>query len=129
MNTCLFCGKDIPNRNKYCNNHCQSEYEHQQWINRWKKGEETGIRGKYLTSKHIRRYILEKYNNKCTVCGWSEVNPFTHTIPLEVEHIDGNYMNNKEDNLTLLCPNCHSLTSTYKGANKGFGRKERKLYS
>lgn len=35
-------------------------------------------------------------------------------------------MNNKEENLLLLCPNCHSLTSTYKGANKGNGRPGRK---
>lgn len=61
--------------------------------------------------------------------GWGEVNPYTQTIPLEVEHIDGNYQNNTEDNLTILCPNCHSLTPTYKGANKGHGRKDRKQYS
>lgn len=49
-------------------------------------------------------------------------------FPLEVEHIDGNFENNSEENLTLLCPNCYSLTPTYKGANKGNGRKERKKY-
>lgn len=26
------------------------------------------------------------------------------------------------DNLRLICPNCHSLTSTYRGANRGQGR-------
>ena len=30
---------------------------------------------------------------------------------------------------SLLCPNCHSLTSTYKGANKGNGRVGRHLKS
>ena len=34
-----------------------------------------------------------------------------------------------EDNLDLICPNCHSLTATYKGANKGNGRKDREKYS
>ena len=47
---------------------------------------------------------------------------------MEVEHIDGNYKNNNEDNLILLCPNCHSLTSTYKGANLNHGRKIRSKY-
>lgn len=47
------------------------------------------------------------------------MNPYTGTIPLEVEHIDGDAENNSEDNLTLLCPNCHSLTKTYRGANRG----------
>jgi hypothetical protein len=81
-------------------------------------------------SAHIRRYLLEKANYTCEVpgCGWGETNPYTNTIPLEVEHIDGNYLNNAEENLILLCPNCHSLTATYKGANKGNGRKKRHKY-
>ena len=38
------------------------------------------------------------------------------------------YKNNKESNLILLCPNCHSLTETYKGANLNNGRKMRTKY-
>lgn len=56
------------------------------------------------------------------MCGWHKVNEFTGKVPLEVHHIDGNYKNNSEDNLQLLCPSCHSLTSTYGGANRGCGR-------
>ena len=33
---------------------------------------------------------------------------------------------NKEDNLEVLCPNCHSLTETYGSLNKN-GRKERRI--
>ena len=55
-------------------------------------------------------------------------NQYTNKIPLEVEHIDGNYKNNVEENLTLLCPNCHALTATYKGANLNKGRKSRSKY-
>jgi predicted HNH restriction endonuclease len=57
------------------------------------------------------------------------VNPYTGKIPLEIEHIDGNYMNNDENNLDLICPNCHSLTGTYKSLNLGHGRKSRKKYT
>ena len=69
--------------------------------------------------------FFEKYQNRCSLCGWGEINPTTKKTPLEIEHIDGNYKNNKEDNLLLLCPNCHSLTPTYKALNKGNGRKDR----
>ena len=55
-------------------------------------------------------------------CGWGEKNKFSNTVPIELEHIDGNSENNQLDNLKLLCPNCHSLTPTYKGLNKGNGR-------
>ncbi len=73
--------------------------------------------------------MYEKYNNRCAKCGWSERNPFTNVIPLEIEHIDGDATNNKEENLTLLCPNCHSLTPTYRGANKGHGTRDIKWLS
>jgi 5-methylcytosine-specific restriction endonuclease McrA len=69
--------------------------------------------------------MLEKYENKCCECGWGKINKYTGNIPLEVEHIDGNPYNTIEDNLKLLCPNCHSLTKSYKGANRGKGRKKR----
>lgn len=127
---CLNCGKELTNtQTKYCSHFCQQEYQHKIYINNWKNGLETGMKGKYGISKHIHKYLMEKFNSKCSKCGWGEKNPYTGNIPLEVEHIDGNYLNNKEENLDLLCPNCHSLTKTYKGANKGNGRKDRKKYS
>ena len=129
MSKCLNCGKILKSsRSKYCNSVCQHEYQHNQWIIRWKKGEETGLKGKYGISNHLKKYLFNKYDYKCAKCGWGEINPYTQTLPLEIEHIDGNYLNNNEDNLIVLCPNCHSLTSTYKGANKGRGRQERSKY-
>lgn len=49
-----------------------------------------------------------------------------HRIPLELNHKDGNSENHKENNLEFLCPNCHSLTPTYKGRNRGNGRHSRR---
>ena len=46
---------------------------------------------------------------------------------MELEHNDGNSQNNSLDNLSLICPNCHSQTPTYKGANKGNGRHYRRV--
>jgi len=37
-------------------------------------------------------------------------------------------MNNKIENLEIICPNCHSLTDSYKGANKKEGRPRSKYY-
>lgn len=38
-------------------------------------------------------------------------------IPLELEHINGINNDNRLENLTLLCPNCHAQTPTYRGKN------------
>ena len=123
---CLNCGKEV--KNKFCSNVCQKEYEYISYINKWKEHKVNGLKGEYQISNYIKMYLFKKYNSKCAICGWSKKNPFTNKIPLEVEHKDGNYKNNSEDNLLLLCPNCHSLTATYKGANLNKGRKARSKY-
>ena len=125
---CLNCNNMIKNNNKYCNIKCQKEYEYKRYIEKWKNNNVNGGRGEYQISMYIKRYLYDKYKNKCARCGWGKMNMYTKNIPLEVEHIDGNYKNNKEENLILLCPNCHSLTSTYKGANINNGRKSRRKY-
>lgn len=122
---CMNCNKELNKKGKYCSIKCQQEYEYIKYIDYWKKGLNNGMRGQTQVSDYIRRYLYKKYDNKCCECGWNKINPYTKKIPLEIEHIDGNYLNNSEKNLKLLCPNCHSLTSTYKGANKNKGRKNR----
>ena len=129
MANCKSCNNNIlKNKNIFCNIKCQNDFNYKEYIKRWKLGLEDGMRGAYNISKHIRRYLFEKYNNKCLKCNWNEINAFTGLVPLEIEHIDGNFQNNKEENLVLLCPNCHALTETYKALNKGNGRLERKRY-
>ena len=121
---CKNCGKELNERHKvFCDNHCQGDYEYKEFIEAWKNGVVNGLRGKYSISNHIRRYLFEKYEGKCQLCGWGETNPITNKVPLEVHHIDGDFKNNAEDNLQLLCPNCHSLTTTFKRLNKE-GRKK-----
>lgn len=45
-------------------------------------------------------------------------------IPLEVHHKDGDKLNNELDNLQLLCPNCHALTSNWRGHNINAGKEK-----
>lgn len=72
-------------------------------------------------TKILKRYLIDLYGAKCMECGWDKKNEHTGNVPIELEHIDGNNTNNELTNLKLLCPNCHSLTATYKGANIGKG--------
>lgn len=119
---CRNCGKEFiiyqGSMGVYCSHECQMDYQYKEWLVKWKNGEEDGLVGGYCMSKRLRRYFFEKYDNKCQKCGWGEVNEHTGLVPLQIHHIDGNCKNNKEENLQLLCPNCHSLTENFGSRNK-----------
>lgn len=70
----------------------------------------------YQSHKLKLRLLKENYLThmcyKCNNTTW-----LNQPIALELEHIDGNHSNNELTNLTLLCPNCHAQTSTYRGKN------------
>jgi hypothetical protein len=79
----------------------------------------------YVAPNFLARILRDYYGERCLRCGWSQRNPKTGKIPIEVEHIDGNWENSRLTNLTLLCPNCHALTPTFRGLNRGRGRAYR----
>ncbi|GAA1526407.1 hypothetical protein GCM10009730_38750 [Streptomyces albidochromogenes] len=70
-------------------------------------------------SGRLKRAMLDLGTpDSCALCGTEPVWR-GHPLPLEVDHIDGNWRNNCLDNLRLLCPNCHSATDSYRGRSKG----------
>lgn len=60
----------------------------------------------------IRKRFIELHGYFCDSCELTEWND--RDITLELHHIDGNKKNNVEENIELLCPNCHSQTDNFR---------------
>ena len=125
---CQSCGNNYRGNGKTCSRKCSDNLKKESKIRLWLEGSHNGMRGKTSTAYWIKSYLIETYGNQCMKCGWGEVNPHTNKVPIELSHIDGDFTNNNLDNLELICPNCHSLTNSYKGANKKNGRPRSKYY-
>ncbi len=116
--TCLFCGKNIKTK-KYCNTSCQQNY---QWAERKRSISENEEAPSKVSAI---RYLKETEGDKCSICGLDEWQG--KDIVLIMDHINGNSENNHISNLRLVCPNCDSQLSTFKGRNKGNGRHSRRV--
>lgn len=118
---CLRCNKYF-NGNRhaiYCSMGCSANYRREIYIQRWLVGLETGSMNNGSYDPRIKNYLLEQANYKCSKCFWGEPNPTTGKPILTIDHIDGNWKNNKVNNLILICYNCHTLTPTFGSLNKG----------
>lgn len=77
------------------------------------------IKGKGYQSHKLRlRLFNEKIKEKkCELCNWAKKSK-DGRLPLELNHINGDHLDNRLENLQILCPNCHSLQPTHRGCNK-----------
>ncbi|WP_405013170.1 HNH endonuclease signature motif containing protein [Kitasatospora sp. NBC_01539] len=73
---------------------------------------------KRLPGQRIRQALLELgHPDECADCGTGPVWQ-GRPLALEVDHVNGDWSDNRPGNVRLLCPNCHAVTDTYCGRNK-----------
>lgn len=116
--SCRYCGVTIPKGDTtLCSRKCKTEWFVREWLAGMTEGH--GKCGDLRSA--VRAWILRRDGWKCSRCGWAECNPILGRPLLEIDHVDGNVWNSRPENLSTLCPNCHSLTPTYRVLNRGNG--------
>lgn len=124
---CLVCGvRLLGSQQSYCSRAHFNQHRRAGLVSQWLAGNAsiaTDITGDL--AKWARAYLIELAGEKCSECGWCTPNPKIGKPILTVDHINGDWTDQRFENLKVLCYNCHTLTPTFGSLNKNSPGKRR----
>ncbi len=124
---CKICSTPIQYGRTYCGNTCIAEDRRAEWYQSWLDGTHNAVGDNGYKLAVVRQLLIKLRGARCEICGWDKINPTSGHCPIEMDHINGDKMNNFITNLRLLCPNCHAMTPTYRYLNSSNSKTKRNV--
>jgi hypothetical protein len=86
------------------------------------------IIGKKINNKTLKHNLI-KENIKPYICSCCGLGPVWNGLELnlQIDHINGNNIDNRIENLRFICPNCHTQTTTFSGRNSSLNKNKKCL--
>jgi transposase-like protein len=75
------------------------------------------VRGRRTNRSHLKQRLIRSglKENRCERCGIEEWRG--EPLSMALHHINGDGLDNRLENISMLCPNCHSQTPNFSGRN------------
>jgi hypothetical protein len=78
--------------------------------------------GRRTNRSHLKQRLLSEglKENRCERCGIDSWRG--EALSMALHHVNGHGLDNRLENLVILCPNCHAQTPNFSGRNRKIGR-------
>jgi transposase-like protein len=75
------------------------------------------VRGRRTNRSHLKQRLLREglKENRCERCGIEQW--LGEPLSMALHHVNGDGFDNRLENISILCPNCHSQTPNFSGRN------------
>lgn len=123
LRTCELEGCTVVSTRKYCTNEHRWTQHRNEKLRAWRADELDGAKIWHI----VRNFMIKEAGGECSWCGWAKPNPITKRVSFVLDHIDGDWINCRYENLQLLCGACNTLTTTFGNLNSRAQRRKRGL--